>query len=323
MHGFGQDGLMFAWDDLRIFLAVHRARSHAGAARVLRTASTTVGRRLSAMEAAVGARLFTRTPEGLAPSAAAQRLLPYAERVEAELLEAERALSGADSRPTGSVRVTTGDGFASFVLAPALPAFLEAHPGLTIEIRADVRALDLTRGEADVAVRLFRPRERSLVARRLGLERYAFFAAPAYLARRGTPRHPRDLARHDLILYDQDFDRMRTQAWVRQTAAGARVAVRASTTTMMHAACAAGAGIALLTVSTVRDDPAFAPVLPSLRPPANEIWAVTHPELRSTARVATVLRWLEALVLASEGPAGAAEARALSAEPWPDARRTR
>lgn len=293
---------MLVWDDLRIFLAVHRARSHAGAARALRTAATTVGRRLAAMEAAVGARLFTRTPEGLAPSAAAQQLLPHAERVEAEVLEAERALSGADSRPTGSVRVTTGDGFATLVLAPALPAFLAAHPGLTIEIRADVRVLDLTRGEADVAVRLFRPRERSLVARRLGLERYGLFAAPAYLARRGTPRHQRDLARHDLILYDHDLDRMRTQAWVRQTAAGARIAVRASTTTTMHAACAAGAGIALLTVSAVRNDPAFSPVLPLLRPPAAEIWAVTHPDLRSTARVAAVLRWLEELVLASEGP---------------------
>jgi DNA-binding transcriptional LysR family regulator len=302
MHGSRQDGDMLVWDDLRIFLAVHRARSHAGAARALRTASTTVGRRLAAMEAAVGARLFTRTPEGLAPSAAAQQLLPHAERVEAEVLEAERALSGADSRPTGSVRVTTGDGFAAFVLAPALPAFLAAHPGLTIEIRADVRALDLTRGEADVAVRLFRPRERSLVARRLGLERYGLYAAPAYLARRGTPRHPRDLARHDLILYDRDLDRMRTQAWVRQTAPAARIAVRANTTTTMHAACAAGAGIALLTVSAVRNNPAFSPVLPSLRPPAAEMWAVTHPELRTTARVAAVLRWLEELVLASEGP---------------------
>lgn len=293
---------MLAWDDLRFFLAVHRARSHAGAARALHTASTTVGRRLGALEAAIGARLFTRTPEGLAPSAAARRLLPHAERVEAEVMEAERTLAGADARPTGSVRVTTGDGFAAFVLAPALPAFLEAHPGLTLEIRADVRTLDLTRGEADVAVRLFRPRERSLVARRLGVERYGLYAAPSYLARRGTPRHARDLARHDLVLYDQDFDRMRTQAWVRQAAAGARVAVRASTTTAIHAACAAGAGIALLTASAVRGDPRYAPVLPSLHPPPNEIWAVTHPELRGTARVVAVVRWLEELVLASEGP---------------------
>jgi DNA-binding transcriptional LysR family regulator len=293
---------MLVWDDLRIFLAVHRARTHAGAGRLLHTAPTTVGRRLTAIEAAVGARLFTRTPEGLAPSAAAHRLLPHAERVEAEVLEAERALSGADARPAGSVRGTSGDGFAAYVIAPALPAFLADHPGLTLEIRADVRALDLTRGEADVAVRLFRPRERSLVARRLGQERYGLFAAPAYLARHGTPRHPRELARHDFRLYDQDLDRMRSQAWVRQTAAGARVAVRASTTTTMHAACEAGAGIALLNASAVRGDPAFSPVLPSLRPPANEIWAVTHPELRAAARVAAVLRWLEALVLASEGP---------------------
>jgi DNA-binding transcriptional LysR family regulator len=293
---------MLAWDDVRIFLAVHRARSHAGAARALRVAATTIGRRLAALEEAVGARLFTRRPDGLAPSAAARRLLPHAERIEAEVLEAERALSGADARPEGTVRLTTGDGFATLVIAPALPAFLAAHPGLTVEVHPDVRALDLTRGEADVAVRLFRPRERSLVARRLGVERYALFAAPAYLARRGTPRHPRDLGRHDLILYDHDLDRMRTQAWVLETAAGARVAVRASTTTMMHAACAAGAGIALLTMSAVRNDPAFAAVLPSLRAPTNDIWAVTHPDLRATARVVAVLRWLEQLVSASEGP---------------------
>jgi DNA-binding transcriptional LysR family regulator len=293
---------MLAWDDLRIFLAVQRARSHAGAARALRTASTTIGRRLTAMEAEVGARFFTRTPEGLAPTAAAQRLLPHAERVEAEVLEAERALSGADAKPTGPVSVTTGDGFAAFVVAPALPAFLRAHPGLALELRPGARAFDLTRGEADVAVRLFRPRERSLVARRLGLERYGLFAAPDYLARRGTPRSPQDLARHDLITFDREMDRARTQTWLRQTAPGARVAVRIGTTTSLHAACAAGAGIALLTASYVRGDPAFAPVLPSLRPPANEIWAVTHPDLRSTARVAAVLRWLEDLVLATEGP---------------------
>jgi DNA-binding transcriptional LysR family regulator len=291
---------MLAWDDLRIFLAVHRARSHAGAARALQTAATTVGRRLAAMEAEVGARLFTRTPEGLAPSAAARRLLPHAERVEVEVLEAERALAGADARVTGTVRVTSGDGFATLVLAPALPAFLEKHPGLTLEIRADVRSLDLTRGEADIAIRLYRPRERSLVARRLGLEHTALFAAPAYLARRGTPRTARDLARHDLILYDEHLDDMRSQAWLLRVAAGARIAVRANSTAVMHAACAAGAGIALRALPEVGRDPRFAPVLPALRPAPFEVWAVTHPDLRSAARVAAVLRWLEALVIASE-----------------------
>jgi len=104
------------------------------------------------------------------------------------------------------------------------------------------------------------------------------------------------------VLYDREFDRMKTQVWLRQTAAGARVAVRASTTTTLHAACAAGAGIALLTVSVVRGDPRLVQVLPGLEPPANEIWAVTHADLRASARVVAALRWLEQLVRATEGP---------------------
>jgi DNA-binding transcriptional LysR family regulator len=292
---------MLAWDDLRVFLAVHRARSHAAAGRALRVAPTTVGRRLAALEAAVGARLFTRGPEGLMATEASRALLARAERMEAEVLEAERELSGADARPTGSVRITTGDGFATYILAPALPAFLAAHPGLSVEVRAEVRALDISRGEADVALRLFRPRERSLVARRLGVERYGLFAAPAYLARRGTPRVARDLAGHDLVLYDRELDRLRTQIWFRQAAAGARIAVRANTTTLLQAACAAGAGIASLTASYVRGDPRYVRVLPRLEPPPNDLWAVTHPDLRSTARVAAILRFLEQLVREVEG----------------------
>lgn len=293
---------MLEWGDLRIFLAVHRSRSHAGAARALRVASTTVGRRLLALERGVGARLFTRTPDGLAPTAAAAALLGHAERVEAEVLEAERTLTGADERPTGTVRITCGDGWATCILCPAVPAFLATHPGLTLEIRATPRALDLTRGEADVALRNFRPRERSLVARRLGPERYGLYASPRYLARRGAPRAARDLAAHDLVLYERDYDRMPTQAWFRRFAGGARVAVRAGNTATLHAACAAGAGVALLTRSYVRSDPRYLRVLPAIEPPATEIWAVVHQDLRGVARVVAVLRWMEQLVRETEGP---------------------
>jgi DNA-binding transcriptional LysR family regulator len=294
---------MLEWGDLRIFLAVHRARSHAGAARALRVASTTVGRRLGALERGVGARLFTRTPDGLAPTAAALALLGHAERVEAEVLEAERLLTAADERPTGTVRITCGDGWASYVLCPAIPAFLALHPGLTLEVRATPRALDLTRGEADVALRNFRPRERSLVARRLGPERYGLYASPRYLVRRGTPRTARDLPAHDLVLYERDYDRMATQAWLRKAAGEARVAVRCGNTATLHAACAAGAGLAILTRSYVRGDLRYERVLPQLEPPATELWAVTHQDLRATARVTAVLRWMERLVRDTEGPA--------------------
>lgn len=293
---------MFQWDDLRVFLAVLRTGSHAAAARQLRVAPTTIGRRMAALEAAAGARLFTRTPDGLVATAAARGLGDRAGRVEGEMLAAERELTGADARPTGTVRITCGDGFAAQVLAPALPAFLAAHPGLTVVVRAEVRTLDLTRGEADVALRLYRPRERSLVARRLGIERYALYAAPAYLARRGTPRAARDLASHDLVMYDRELDRMRMQAWLRQTAGDARVAVRASNTATLYAACAAGAGIAVLMASIARGDPRLVRVLPRLEPPSSEVWGVTHADLRGSARIVATLRWLEQIVRAPQGP---------------------
>ncbi len=296
MHAGVHTPAMLDWDDLRVFLAVHRTRSHAAAARSLRVAATTVGRRLAALEARIGTRLFTRTPEGLVGTAAARALLAHVERMEVEALESELLLSGADARPTGVVRLTCGDGFATAILAPGLPAFLVAHPGLEVEIRAEPRLLDLTRGEADVALRNVRPRERSLVARRLGLERYGLFAAPLYLARMGTPRTARDLAGHDLILYDREYDRLRSQVWLRQVAAGARVAVRASNTMTLHAACAAGAGIALLSLAFIRDDARFARVLPRLEPPADDLWTAAHSDLRAAARVAVTLRWLDQLV---------------------------
>jgi DNA-binding transcriptional LysR family regulator len=156
--------------------------------------------------------------------------------------------------------------------------------------------LDLARGEADVALRNIRPREQSLIARRLGHERYGLFAAPSYLARKGTPRTASDLASHDLILYDREYDRLRSQVWLRKIAAGARVAVRASNTMTLHAACASGAGIALLTTAFLRADARFTRILPRLEPAADELWAATHADLRSAARVAVTLRWLEQLV---------------------------
>jgi DNA-binding transcriptional LysR family regulator len=290
------------WGDLRVFLAVCRTGTHAGAARALRVAATTIGRRLAALEDSVGARLFARTPDGLAPTQAARTLLPRAERVEAEIQDAARELTGADARPTGTVRVTCGDGFGTFVLGPALPAFLAAHPGLSVEVIPSVRVLDLTRGEADVALRLFRPREKSLVARRIGTERWALYASPAYLARRGAPRNARDLAMHDIVIYDRDLDRMRSQAWFLRIASGAKVAVRTSATTILHAACAAGAGIALVTRSYVRDDPRFVNVLPGLEAPASEMWLVTHADVRASARVAATIRLLETLVQGIETP---------------------
>ena len=141
------------WDDVRVFLSVHRLGSHKRAARPLGVNATTVGRRISALEQALGVRLFARTPEGLQSTPAGLGLVSHAERMELEALELQRQLAGADRRLEGLLRVSASDGLLHHVLLPALAEFRRAHPALSLELRSEPRVVDLSRREADVALR--------------------------------------------------------------------------------------------------------------------------------------------------------------------------
>jgi len=284
------------WDDLRVFLAVHRLGGHKKAARHLRIDPTTVGRRLAALEGALGARLFLRTPEGLQATPAGLKLVPHAQHMDLEALEAERALLAADTRLEGSLRVTAPDGFVHYVLLPALGAFRRQHPLLTIDLRADTRVLDLSRREADVAVRLIRPREPALVARRLGQMRLSLFASQAYLDRRGAPRTLAGLAGHDLVGFDASLDGLPQIRWLHRALPRPRYVVRATTTTAQVLACLEGHGIALLPQFIADREPRLRRLLPRLVGPAREMWAATHADLRGNARTAAFLAWLADLV---------------------------
>lgn len=283
---------MIVWDDLRILLALHRGRTLAAAGRALGVDATTVGRRLAALEEALGARLFDRTPEGLEPTEAGRRAAALAERTDEGVTALEREVGGFDARVEGSVRLTTGDGLLAGVLIPALPALLARHPGLRLELLAGTRAYDLTRREADIAVRLFRPREPALVAMRLTPIPYGLYAAPAYLARRGSPARASELAAHDLLGFDASLERTPEMRWLLARAPEARFVVRCSTTPALLAACRAGLGIVACATRIADAEPGIARVLPRAKLPTREAWAVYHPDLRGSARIAAVLEWL-------------------------------
>lgn len=285
-------GLALTWDDLRIFLAIHRRGSHGGAARLLGVVPTTIGRRLAALEAALGARLFDRTPTGLVATAEGAALLPRAERAEAEILAAQRELGGADARLSGPVRITASDGLLHYVLIPALAELRRKHPGITVELRADTRALDLSRREADVAVRLARPTEPALVGRRFGALEFGLYASPEYLERRGTPRALADLALHDLVGFDASLDELPQVRWLAKKLARPRWVVRATTTLAQVAACAEGLGIALLGTFVAAREPRLVPVLPAVQPPPRDAWVVVHEDVRKRARIRVMLDWL-------------------------------
>lgn len=284
------------WDDLRVFLEVQRHGSHKRAARALGVDATTIGRRITALEGALGARLFERTPEGLLATSAGRALLPRAERIESEALAAERELHAADSKLEGTLRVTAADGFIHHVLLPALSDFRREHPHLLLEFRADHRVLDLSRREADVAVRLVRPKQPALIARRLGQMQLWLFASQDYVARRGTPRSLAALAAHDWIGFDASLDATPQARWLRRAVPEPRWVIRANSTSAQVLACAEGHGIALLPAFAAGADPRLRRLMPRLIGPARELWGVTHADMRTSTRCDAFLRWLARLV---------------------------
>src|SRR5205823_6244090 len=154
---------------------------------------------------------------------------PMLAEMEERALALERAAQDLDARPAGVVRITTVDALAVRLLAPSLPRFRQQLPEVTLEIDSSPRTLDLGRREADLALRLGRPRQEALVARRVGRLGFALYASKSYVARRGLPRPGRGLEGHELIDDDEEQSWSAEVKWSRHLTAGARVAARMQT----------------------------------------------------------------------------------------------
>ena len=287
---------MLDWGDIRVFLAVQREGSFSAGARALRIDQTTAGRRVAALESAVGARLFRRGRDGISLTAAGTEALERGLRMEEEAAGFARVVGSRDARPEGVLRLTTIESLAVFFLAPRLPRLRKLHPGITLELNGDNRSLSLTRREADLAIRYSRPAQPGLVTRRIATVRYALYGAPAYLG--AHPDLSADLAGHEVLGYADELSVIPEARWLAERAS-ARVALRSNSLPALREAAAAGLGLLPLPRWLGGGDPRLrrAMALPFTR----ELWLVVHEELRSTALVRAVSRFL------------AAEARALEA----------
>lgn len=170
------------WSDLQIFLAVERGGSARVAAQTLKCSHSTVSRRLAQLERQLGAALFDRTPEGLVLSASGARILATAQRIEAETFELERSVSGSDIRLQGTIRLTVPPPLASHLLLPHLEWFRATYPEIEIEVISTYANSDLSRRDADIAIRFSRSPDQHLVGRGLPPFRDAIYAAPTYIS---------------------------------------------------------------------------------------------------------------------------------------------
>ncbi|MFZ2872193.1 LysR family transcriptional regulator [Zavarzinia sp.] len=269
---------MSNWDDLRFFAALARLGSLSAAARALQTDHTTVARRIAALEARLGVKLFDRLPRGYALTDEGAALTARLGAVEDAVLAFERQAGGAGQEIRGVVRLGAPPAFGSQWLMPRLAPLLDRHPGLVLDLSVANAVTNLSRREVDLSLRLYRPEDRGLVARHVGRLTYGLYGRRDYVARGDDWRY---------IGYDGELADVPQQCWLRELAGAAGIGLMTNDLTAMLAALRAGMGVAVVPHVLAEGDE-----LVCLRdgPEATrDLWLVVHPDMRRSPRVRAVM----------------------------------
>ena len=236
-----------AWDDLRYFLAFARAGGMQAAAKALGVNQSTVQRRIAELEERVGHRLVERHLGSYRLTALGEELRPAAEGVGAAVATFERLVVACDKGLSGAVRVTCGSSVAACLRrTPLIDAFHTRYPSLRVELVVSDRALDLSKGEADVAIRLGEPRDEALVGRKIADASWSVYASRAYVERYGRPDNPDNLKGHLVVGCDSSVADYPGARWQRSVEHHATVAVRSDHWQGVILAAKAGAGLVAL-----------------------------------------------------------------------------
>lgn len=282
----------FNWQLIPAFLAAFDQGSLMGAARQLGSSQPTMGRHISELETQLGTVLFERTGRGLAPTAAGQRLAEAARSMELGAHALLRSVNATRTALSGAVRLSASQPVACVLLPPVLARLRMALPEIQIELVASNTVSNLIRREADIAVRMVRPDQGSLVARRLGSVTIGACAHRDYLRRRGTPGLLHDLLQHDLIGNDRVDDVGKGFAAMGMALPPERFVLRTDDLMAYWAAVRAGLGIGFVADYLRRDEPEVLPLLPKLRIPSLPVWLVVHREIQGNARIRAVYDFL-------------------------------
>lgn len=274
------------WDLFQSLHAVLQAGSFSGAARARGLTQPTLGRHIESLEQKLGGALFLRSPRGLQPTELALALAPHLDDMAATVGAALRDATGPADGSTGCVRLTASEILAVEVLPPILKDFMEAHPNVGVELVVSNEIEDLLRREADIAIRMARPTQAALVARRIGALHFGFYAAPSYVQRRGMPADFDELADgHTLI----GFDRVDPKSIVEKIDVGRPItrdlfSFKTDNQVAQLAAVRAGLGVGAVQHGLARRD-GLVPVLPGGFAFELEVWICMHESLKASRRM--------------------------------------
>ena len=277
-------GSRMEWSDLQVFLAIARQGTLGAAARQLRLSQPTMGRRLKALEDAVGQKLFQRTRDGFVLTDEGAAVLSHAEQIEEEALAFERRLRGDDQGLDGTLRLSCSDWFGLHVLTPIIAEFAQLQPRVVVELLTDARLYSLARREADLVFRIQPFDEPDVVARRLTHIGYA-----AYLKKGSARPEAGDGAGTNLITMDTAFGGMPDVAWLSRVLPNARIAMRSNNREVQARLCALGRGIAVLPRPLGDAVPGIARIDLGEDPPGRDTFVGYHRDLRRLARLRALL----------------------------------
>jgi DNA-binding transcriptional LysR family regulator len=270
-----------SWDEFRLVKAIADARSLVGAAEALGLNHSTIFRRLGAVEKALGARLFERSRSGYQPTAAGEEMVALAAGMSESVVDFERRVAGRDVKPSGELRITTVDSMAVHLLPPILARFRQLNPGVHLDIILASQHLNLSRRDADVAIRATNEPSETLVGRRIGAIRWAIYSSPKVAGEFGA----KTAEEAPWVGFGDNLGSPTGKRWTERNISQRRQVFRVNSVLSMAESIAAGAGAGVLPcfIGNGRAD------LSRISEPIAELdvglWILTHPDLRHSARV--------------------------------------
>jgi molybdate transport repressor ModE-like protein len=268
------------WSDVRIFLAIARSGTLGAAARSLKTSHPTVGRRLRALEQAIGHTLFQRTADGLVLTEEGHGIIALAEQMEEGALAMERRLAGQEKNLKGSLRISSADWFGAYVLPPILADFSNAHPNVDVEILTGTRLFSLAQREADIAFRIVPFDTADVVQRRLFRLDYG-----VYISDDLPDPEFGDGTGFRLITHDTSTGQFPDIAWLVESFPNAKPVLRSNNRNVQGRMCRQGVGIAVLPRVVGDQIAGIRRLAPPKPPPARDIWMGYHRDLRRLQRL--------------------------------------
>lgn len=277
------------WNDVKVFLAAYRTNSLRGASVRLSMDQSTVSRRLANLEKQLNAKLFYRTPDGLIPTEVAERVLGTAQEMERNSVSFYRLSEGTNGELSGDVSIATTDRLAVEFLMSVVKILRDRHPNINVSMKIGAQLADMSRGEADIAVRTKRPEAPELIAKRLGCWDVGLFATQVYLDKFGMPEPGQHLANHDVALYGNVFSAPVPETMVGESRRDARIVAKLTSSFLLTTFVRSGLALGELPCYQEQRYPELIRIWPDkTRKKKYEVWKVIHKDASELARVKAV-----------------------------------